>query len=221
MVAPFTEAQSVPLRIDKDDPRNRADISELLSRAVAVDWLAARISASNLDEDIFISLLSERCDGVLVYLHYVLTELRFGVRHPDEVADLPIGLDEYYAYQIRKWREHPSWDTVLLPLLATLGAAAESMTADALARLAGDISPAEVADLCNETIRTLLTAEAGRPQEADGKWGKPLVVPGLTHPGLVNSVSCAKPGWCAAGGSYSLQGKTQAIVADETVTPAG
>ena len=43
-------------------------------------------------------------------------------------------------------------------------------------------------------------------------------LPGLTqHPGLVNSVSCAGPGWCAAGGSDSLSGQTQAIVAAETV----
>jgi hypothetical protein len=54
-------------------------------------------------------------------------------------------------------------------------------------------------------------------EEAGGTWDKPLVLPGLTHPGLVNSVSCAKPGWCAAGGSYSVRGQNQAIVADETV----
>jgi hypothetical protein len=58
-------------------------------------------------------------------------------------------------------------------------------------------------------------------EEAGGTWGKPLVLPGLTHPGLVNSVSCAKPGSCAAGGSYSVRGQTQAIVADETVTRPG
>jgi hypothetical protein len=55
-------------------------------------------------------------------------------------------------------------------------------------------------------------------EEAGGTWGRPLVLPGLTHPGAVNSVSCAKPGWCAAAGSYSLRGQTQAIVADERVT---
>jgi hypothetical protein len=54
-------------------------------------------------------------------------------------------------------------------------------------------------------------------EEAGGTWHKPLALPGLTHPGLVNSVSCAKPGWCAAGGSYSVRGQNQAIVADETV----
>jgi hypothetical protein len=55
-------------------------------------------------------------------------------------------------------------------------------------------------------------------EQAGGTWGRPLALPGLTqHPGLVNSVSCARPGWCAAGGSYSLSGQTQAIVADETV----
>ncbi len=53
-------------------------------------------------------------------------------------------------------------------------------------------------------------------EQTAGTWGKPLVLPGLTNPGLVNSVSCAKPGWCAAGGSYSVLGQNQAIVADET-----
>ena len=54
-------------------------------------------------------------------------------------------------------------------------------------------------------------------EETGGTWGKPRELPGLTHPGLVNSVSCAKPGWCAAGGSYAVRGQNQAIVADETV----
>jgi hypothetical protein len=53
-------------------------------------------------------------------------------------------------------------------------------------------------------------------EEAGGTWHKPLMLPGLTSPGLVNSVSCAKAGWCAAGGSYSVRGQNQAVVADET-----
>ena len=53
-------------------------------------------------------------------------------------------------------------------------------------------------------------------EETGGIWGSPLVLPGLTSPGLVNAVSCAKPGWCAAGGSYSVRGQNQAIVADQT-----
>jgi hypothetical protein len=58
-------------------------------------------------------------------------------------------------------------------------------------------------------------------EEAGGTWGKPLVLPGLTHFGLVNSVSCAKPGWCAAGGSYTQGPQTQAIISDETVPRTG
>jgi hypothetical protein len=57
-------------------------------------------------------------------------------------------------------------------------------------------------------------------EETGGRWDKPLVLPGLANSGLVNSVSCAKPGWCAAGGSYSTQGQNQAIVADERVSRA-
>jgi hypothetical protein len=54
-------------------------------------------------------------------------------------------------------------------------------------------------------------------EESGGTWGKLLVLPGLPHPGLINSVSCAKPGWCAAGGSYALGPQTQAIISDEKV----
>jgi hypothetical protein len=52
-------------------------------------------------------------------------------------------------------------------------------------------------------------------EEFGGTWGKLLVLPGLTHPGLIDSVSCAKPGWCAAGGSCALGTQAQAIISDE------
>ncbi|MGZ4779085.1 MAG: hypothetical protein ACXV5L_07795, partial [Thermoanaerobaculia bacterium] len=49
-----------------------------------------------------------RCSGVWIYLRYVLDELRFGLRRPDEIGDLPSGLRNYYADQIRRWRKEQS-----------------------------------------------------------------------------------------------------------------
>ena len=44
-----------------------------------------------MDPAEFTGLLAERCGGVWVYLRYVLNELRFGLRRPDEISDLPSG----------------------------------------------------------------------------------------------------------------------------------
>jgi hypothetical protein len=57
--------------------------------------------------------------------------------------------------------------------------------------------------------------------ERDGRWGKAAGVPGLAAlnaGGLaeVNSVSCASPGWCAAGGDYQdRHGHQQGFTASE------
>ena len=92
-----------------------------------------------------------------VYLRYVLNELRLGLRRPDEISDLPSGLRDYYADQIRRWQQDPAWHSGLLPLLATLGVAGEALPAASLARLAGNVDPVSVQRWCDLTIRPLLT----------------------------------------------------------------
>jgi alkylhydroperoxidase/carboxymuconolactone decarboxylase family protein YurZ len=160
-VPPLPRAPAVTLHIDKDDPRNRTDIAEFLSRAAATDWLSARLTATDMAAREFVELLTRRCDGVLVYLRYVLTELRVGARGPAEIAELPVGLDEYYAYQIRRWRSDSAWEAALLPMLATLSAAGEPLSATTLARLAGGIGLPAVRGWCDLTVRALLAAQTG------------------------------------------------------------
>ncbi len=150
--APFTT-----VRIAKEDQRNRKDIGAYLAKAVHEDVLAARLADAGMDAAEFIGLVAERCTGVWVYLRYVLNELRFGLRRPDEIADLPSGLRNYYADQIRRWRQDPAWHAGLLPLLATLGVAGEALSAASLARIAGNIDRAAAQRWCDLTIRPMLT----------------------------------------------------------------
>jgi len=150
-------APSVTLRIGKEDQRNRRDIREFLVEAASEEVLAARLAEYGMEQSEFIDLLADRCDGVWVYLRYVLHELRLGLRHPDELTSLPSGLRDYYADQIRRWRDDPAWDTVLLPLVDTLGVAREPLSAEALARLAGKHDPVAVRRWCDFTLRPMLT----------------------------------------------------------------
>jgi hypothetical protein len=145
------------LRIAKEDHRNQRDISSYLTKAIQGDVLAARLAEAGIDAAKFTDLLAKRCGGVWIYLRYVLNELRLGVRRPDEIGDLPFGLRNYYADQIRRWRHDPAWRTGLLPLLATLGVAGEALSAVSLARMAGNIDLSAVQGWCNLTIRPMLT----------------------------------------------------------------
>jgi hypothetical protein len=152
------ESESVTLRIGKADQRNASDITSFLGKAATEEVLAARLAEASINPAQFAAMLAERCDGVWVYLRYVLQEIRLGLRPPGTIGDLPSGLHDYYADQIRRWRQDADWDDGLLPVLATLGVAGEPLSATPLARLAGDISVAAARRWCDFTFRPLLTA---------------------------------------------------------------
>jgi hypothetical protein len=152
------ESPSTTLRIRQHDPRNKDDVGLYLARVVAEDVLAARLASDGTDPAAFMDILSARCDGVWVYLRYVLQELRLGLREPNELNQLPSGLQDYYATQIRRWRRDLAWDTELLPLLATLGVAGEPLQAATLAKLAGGLGALVAKRRCDLTFRPLLNA---------------------------------------------------------------
>jgi hypothetical protein len=151
------DSPAVTVLIGKDDLRNRRDIQEFLTKAAGEEVLAARLAEASIDPADFVAVLAERCEGVWVYLRYVLQELRIGLRRPDAIGDLPFGLWNYYVAQIRYWQNDPAWHESLLPLLATLGVAGEPLPAVVLARLAGHLDTVAVRRWCDFTFRPLLT----------------------------------------------------------------
>lgn len=149
------------VRIGKDDPQNYADINAYLRRVACEDVLAARLAEAGLSVAEFADLLAGRCEGVWVYLRYVLEELRLGLRQADAIGELPSGLWDYYSGQVRRWQSDTDWDRELLPLLATLGVAGEPLTAAVLARLAGGLSETVVRRRCDQGLRPLLNTSPG------------------------------------------------------------
>jgi hypothetical protein len=156
-VPPPPDVPSTTLRIRQDDPRNRHDIQEYLTRSAGETDIAARLAGAGMSQAAFVELLAARCDGVWVYLWYVLEGLRLAQLDPNALVDLPAGLQAYYAAQIGRWKTDPAWAKGLLPLLATLGAAGEPLSAVTLAGLAGDLEPAAVSHWCDLTLRSMLT----------------------------------------------------------------
>jgi hypothetical protein len=154
--APPHPDRSKTERIRPDDARNTTDIRAYL--AAAADELAGRLAEAGQSRAAFIDLLTERCQGVWVYLRYVLEEVRDGSRALGAIADVPAGLQAYYAEQVSRWRDDAAWAAGLLPLLATLGAAGEALPAATLAELTGHLDQAAVRLWCGTILRPLLTA---------------------------------------------------------------
>ena len=123
------DAPVATVRIAKEDQRNQRDIRSTSPRPWAkTSWrpgwpkpVRTRRSSS--------ACWPGAATGCGSICGMCLDELRFGLRRPDEISDLPSGLRNYYADQIRRWQHDSAWDTGLLPLLATLGVAGEPLPA--------------------------------------------------------------------------------------------
>lgn len=152
------------MKIRKEDERNRNDVRRFLVKEAAKDDLASRLADAGMAPANFVELLAERCGGVWIYLKYVLEELRIRLRDPKQIGELPPRLRGYYASQIRRWEEDPSWDSGILPLLATLGVSGEALPADTLARLSGGLDPASVRHWCDFNLRPFLATPPGTPR---------------------------------------------------------
>ena len=156
------DAPTWTVRIRKDDPRNEQDIRAFLDIAAGTEVMAGRLAEAGIEPAEFSERLANRCQGVWVYLRYVLQELRIGLRSADAIDDLPAGLRGYYAGQIRLWQQNPGWQDCLLPVLATLGVSGEPLPATALGRLAGNLDSQVMRRLLDLTFRPLLSATRPR-----------------------------------------------------------
>ena len=123
--------------IEAAEPANKWDMERFLrSKGVELE-ISKAINVSRTSKDAVIDKLLERCSGVWIYLHCVLSEIRLGLRDVNEVGNLPQDLEGYYAENIARIGDDESWYSWYLPLLATLGVAAEPLDCAQLAKFAG------------------------------------------------------------------------------------
>jgi hypothetical protein len=146
------------LRINRTDPRNTEDMRGYLIRVTRQKGLADRLTEAGTDQAWFIEQLIQGTGGIWLYLRYILDEVRLGLRSPDALLGLPARLLDYYADQIHRWKQRPDWNDAFLPLLSTIGVAAEALPVTTLAQLAGGLDEATVRTWCHLTARPFLTA---------------------------------------------------------------
>lgn len=149
---PRTGGDQAVVRLAADDPRNRLDVEAHL-RAVLPPELA--------DEEV-IAGLSDRCQGVWVYLRYAVEELRSGVHDVADLTTLPSGLSRYYTDTVDRWSRSPDWDAGLLRLLGVVAVIGEPLDAADLA-LAADADETAVRRWCHSTLRPFLAVERAGP----------------------------------------------------------
>ncbi|MBO0803069.1 MAG: hypothetical protein J2P25_08345 [Nocardiopsaceae bacterium] len=123
---------------------NEWDMERYLRSQLAQPWLTELLDTSRTNVEMFSRQLLERCSGVWIYLAYVLSEIRYGLRDLRDVVDLPTDLDGYYAQNIDVLSQSENWLTWYLPLLATLGVAAEPLNGTQLAKFASIEHPEHI-----------------------------------------------------------------------------
>jgi hypothetical protein len=124
---------------DQPPVPNQQDMLDYLRQVADEPPLAGLLAAAHLSADAFVGPLAAKCAGVWIYLRYVLEEMRRHLRPITDLDTLPDTLWQYYARTFARSRQEDpgQWQAVLLPLLATLGAAREPVTFDLLCTLAG------------------------------------------------------------------------------------
>jgi hypothetical protein len=161
------------LEIGVEGADNLADMFRFIDNVTRPDngdsRLIEALGRAAVDLAWFRREVARACDGVWIYLRYVLDEIRDGIRDPRSVGDLPGELADYYAQQVRRWRGDPGdeaagrrWEQVRLPLLGVLAAARGPLTVTELASFAG-VPTAEARAFIEGTARVLLSDDDGGP----------------------------------------------------------
>jgi WD40 repeat protein len=99
--------------------------------------LVCILQKHGVDSDLFVKSLLDRCGGVWIYLRYVLDDILTERRSPADVQTLPKDLIGYYREQISSWSgDAKRWQSLRLPVVATLVALRRPVTRAEIARFA-------------------------------------------------------------------------------------
>jgi hypothetical protein len=151
-------------RIDVTGQANLDDLREHVTfRARSDHALAARLTASNVTPEAFTRGLLAAAGGVWIYALSVMDQVRDGDLPPDRLGALPTGLAGYYRENLQRIREvaPDRWDGVVLPVLGTLAAVTEPMTATTLADWSGKLPLGAVQDVLDGPLRPFLAHTRG------------------------------------------------------------
>lgn len=120
-----------------DDPQNLADISRYITGFVQEhqEVMQARIRQWGLDQRNFVDQIAEKSQGNFMYLVHVLQDIRAArltKENLDNLADLPVGLQEYYSrhWEVMRAADPDRFERLYEPVVCVLAAVREPVSVD-------------------------------------------------------------------------------------------
>ena len=122
-------------RLSDYKEKNEDDIRLFLYDATTRPKISAFLQNSDYTPDKFVTILMEKCQGVWVYLHFVIPEIESNKLLASDLDSLPVGLRDYYIEYWARWREDDQWQWCenYLPLLSILAVVQEPVSIERLA----------------------------------------------------------------------------------------
>lgn len=137
-----THYQSVA--VNADSAQNLDDVRRFLEAVASSPskWpgITNAIQTGDCTRERFVQALTEKSQGLWLYLHHVVDEIERGQRSLAQLDDLPSGVWQYYAQFWQRWSASPKragvWEKQHLRLLGTLAAVQEPVAFSTLCALA-------------------------------------------------------------------------------------
>jgi hypothetical protein len=145
--------------LSSSSSRNMDDMRSFLEKAVLWEGIARTLVKSRISQEQFIKTMLMKCQGVWIYLHFVINEIERGDRSLLNLDALPEGIWQYYAryWGLMRKEDELRWDEVHLPLLSTLAASQEPASiSQILAWTDIQINPKTLYRLLNERWKPFL-----------------------------------------------------------------
>ncbi len=150
--------------IDPDDPRNLADMQQYLQAAMAWEPIALALQEHDVSPQDCIATMMARSRGIWSYLFLVLHHIQQDMQPSLDLADLPDGIWAYYTlyWHHQRAMNRTRWERTIRPLIATLSALFEDVSARTLRILAGiELSPKEIAHMLQTEWNTFIAYTPG------------------------------------------------------------
>lgn len=158
----------LPLRIEcaheifdikQDSETNKADIREYVLQAIKRGRIQQYIQTQGIDSHSFIEDITLKSQGNFMYLYYVFFEIEYGAYQNHSLAELPIGLQNYYEDHWRRMRgkNEDAWFTYKLPIIMALTVIEQPISIELLSDYSGIKRRSRIREVLREWEQFLYT----------------------------------------------------------------
>ena len=158
----------LPLRIEcaheifdikQDSETNKADIREYVLQVIKRGRIQQYIQTQGIDAHSFMEDITLKSQGNFMYLYYVFFEIEYGAYQNHSLAELPIGLQNYYEDHWRRMRgkNEDAWFTYKLPIIMALTVIEQPISIELLSDYSGIKRKSRIHEVLREWEQFLYT----------------------------------------------------------------